>query len=94
MNLDELKATLDTEAQKRNRTQENTIKELQAQISNLHTQLHVKREKEEQHANIIRALQNRCWMQSRGQICDFCVIGHSDCGIGCAQKIVNSITGF
>lgn len=58
MNLEQLRQSLDTDARKRCEAQEKTIKELHAKV------------KAQQ--GIITALQNRCFVQTRGMLCLFC----------------------
>lgn len=58
MNLEEFKQRMNTEAQERCNQQEKTIKDLHAKIA--------------EQQNIIRSLQNRCYVQTGGVLCLFC----------------------
>lgn len=59
MNLQELKSALETDARKRVDAQEQTIKELHAQITDQDAW--------------IKALENRCYTLSHGSLCDVCI---------------------
>lgn len=62
LSLEEFKSQLDTDAQRRVRAQEETIKSLHAEIKDLREQ----RDKE------AYFLFNRCMVQSKGFLCIFC----------------------
>ena len=65
MNLDELRGSLERDAQKRNIVQEKTIRNLDKQIIALQTQC---RDKD----HTILMLQNRCKALSHGDLCPVC----------------------
>jgi len=65
INLEEFRSQLDTDAQRRCRTQEEAIKKLQGQIKDLQELV-----KDKEH--IIENLQKKCFVQSFGALCLFC----------------------
>jgi sensor histidine kinase YesM len=65
LSLEQFKDILDTEAQKRCREQENTIKNLIGQNKRL---IELVKDKEKE----LVQMQNRCYAMTRGAICIFC----------------------
>lgn len=70
ISLEEFREKLDTDAQRRCKEQEKTIRDLIAQNKQLY-ELLKDRQKD------IQALQNRCYSYSRGLICLFCGMRNS-----------------
>ena len=77
MNLQEFKETLEGDAQKRCKAQEQTIKDLHSELKSKDDHIETLLESIKKRDHTITMLQNRCFAQTRGLLCMFCGYKHS-----------------